>query len=48
MKARPAVQRGFSVGQEIRDQAARQGGMDEEAKRVLFGQTAQSGRGGAR
>jgi GST-like protein len=48
MKARPAVQRGFEVGREIRDQAARQGGMDEEAKRVLFGQTAQSGRGDAR
>jgi GST-like protein len=48
MKARPAVQRGFEVGKEIRDRAAQQGGMDEEAKRVLFGQTAQSVRGGAR
>lgn len=37
MKARPAVQRGFAVGQELRD-ASRT--MDEEAKKVLFGQRA--------
>ncbi len=39
MKQRPAVQRGFVVGREyLRAQ------MDDEAKQVLFGQTAQSGR----
>jgi GST-like protein len=36
MKSRPAVQRGFELGQELR----RTGGMDEEAKKVLFGQRA--------
>lgn len=40
MKERPGVQRGFAVGQEIREQAAKRGGMDEEAKKVLFGQRA--------
>lgn len=40
MKARPAVQRGFDVGKELRDQAAK--GMDEEAKKILFGQRARS------
>lgn len=34
--ARPAVQRGFAVGAELRSSAP----MDEEAKKVLFGQTA--------
>ncbi len=38
MKERPAVQRGFEVGRELRDQAAK--GMDEEARRILFGQRA--------
>ena len=38
MKARPAVQRGFSLGLELRPQ----GGMDDKAKQVLFGQTAKS------
>jgi GST-like protein len=36
MKERPAVQRGFVVGAELR------GNMDEGAKKVLFGQTAKS------
>ena len=42
MKERPGVQRGFSVGIEIRRamSESQQGGMDEEAKKVLFGQTA--------
>jgi len=39
MKERPAVQRGFEVGMEIRKQMAERGGMDEEAKKVLFGQS---------
>jgi GST-like protein len=38
MNARPAVQRGLAVGKELR--ASRP--MDDEAKKVLFGQTAQS------
>jgi GST-like protein len=37
MKTRPGVQRGFDV---LRD--VRKAGMDEEAKRVLFGQTART------
>jgi len=37
MKARPAVVRGFTLGEELRN--ANQG-MDEEAKKILFGQTA--------
>ena len=36
MKQRPAVQRGFALGMELRQT----GGMDEKAKQVLFGQTA--------
>jgi GSH-dependent disulfide-bond oxidoreductase len=36
IKARPAVEKGFAVGKELRTPA----GMDEEAKKVLFGQTA--------
>lgn len=36
MKARPAVQRGFEVGKELRTPS----GPDEEAKRILFGQKA--------
>jgi GST-like protein len=36
--ARPGVQRGFAVGQELRSTAP----MDEEAKKVLFGQTAKT------
>ena len=38
LKTRPGVQRGFDVGLEIRKAMAQ--GMDEEAKKVLFGQTA--------
>ncbi len=38
VKARPAVERGFAVGSELRSTAP----MDEEAKKVLFGQTAAS------
>ena len=38
VKARPAVERGFAVGTELRTTAP----MDEEAKKVLFGQTAAS------
>lgn len=38
VKARPAVERGFAVGTELRTTAP----MDEEAKQVLFGQTAAS------
>ncbi len=41
MEARPAVQRGFAVGKELRQA----GGMDEAAKKVLFGQTAGSATG---
>jgi GST-like protein len=42
MKERPGVQRGFSVGIEIRKAMSRsqQGGMDDAAKKVLFGQDA--------
>ncbi|MFT3765003.1 MAG: glutathione S-transferase N-terminal domain-containing protein [Minicystis sp.] len=36
--ARPAVERGMAVGKELRSTAP----MDEEAKKVLFGQTAKS------
>jgi GST-like protein len=36
--ARPAVDRGFKVGAELRQPA----GMDEEAKKILFGQTAKT------
>jgi GST-like protein len=39
MKSRPGVRRGFEVGQEIRKAMAE--GMDEEARKVLFGQTDQ-------
>jgi GSH-dependent disulfide-bond oxidoreductase len=38
VKARPAVERGFAVGGELRSTAP----MDEEAKKILFGQTAAS------
>ena len=38
MKSRPAVQRAYSKWEGLRDQA----GMTEEAKKVLFGQTAAS------
>ena len=38
MKARPAVTKGFELGKELRNPA----GMDDAAKKVLFGQTAQS------
>ena len=36
MGARPAVQRGFAVGSELGGKS----GMDDEAKKVLFGQSA--------
>jgi GST-like protein len=38
MKARPAVQRGLDAGQELRQNRP----MDDEAKKVLFGQTAKT------
>jgi GST-like protein len=38
MKARSAVTKGFELGKELRNPA----GMDDAAKKVLFGQTAQS------
>ncbi len=38
VKARPAVERGFAAGKEFRSTAP----MDDEAKKVLFGQTAAS------
>jgi GST-like protein len=38
MQARPAVARGLEVGKDLRTAA----GLDEEAKKVLFGQTAKS------
>ena len=38
VKARPAVDRGFAVGKELRSSTP----MDDEAKKVLFGQTAAS------
>jgi len=38
MKQRPGVRRGFDVGREIRKRSA--AGPDEEARKVLFGQTA--------
>jgi GST-like protein len=38
VKARPAVERGFAVGKELRSTTP----MDDEAKKVLFGQTAAS------
>jgi GSH-dependent disulfide-bond oxidoreductase len=40
--ARPAVQRGKDAGKELRNPS---GPMDEEARKVLFGQTAESVRG---
>jgi GST-like protein len=40
MKARPGVRRGFGVGQEIREATSQ--GMDDEAKKVLFGQKART------
>lgn len=44
MKTRPGVQRGFDVGIEIRRSMSQSSdsGMDEEAKKVLFGQKARS------
>ncbi len=36
MKARPALRRGFDVGKDLRMSA----GMDDDAKKILFGQTA--------
>ncbi len=39
MKGRPGVRRGFDVGKEIRQAMA--AGPDEEARKVLFGQSAQ-------
>jgi GST-like protein len=36
MRARPAVQRGFEVGRELRTSS----GLDDEAKKILFGQKA--------
>lgn len=39
MKQRPGVSRGFDVGKEIR-QASLAAGMDEEARKILFGQRA--------
>jgi GSH-dependent disulfide-bond oxidoreductase len=41
MRARPAVARGLDVGKDLRT-----AGMDEEAKKILFGQTARSTSGG--
>ena len=38
MKARPGVERGMAVGKELRNTAP----MDDEAKKVLFGQTAKT------
>lgn len=38
LKTRPALRRGFDLGREIR--AAATGGMDAEAKKILFGQRA--------
>lgn len=43
VKARPAVQRGVALGEDWR----KQGELDEEARRVLFGQTAASTAGSA-
>ncbi len=43
IKARPAVQRGVDLGKDLR----RQGEHTEEARKILFGQTAQSLRGTA-
>jgi GST-like protein len=40
MKQRPAVQRGFDLGREIRNAMAQAQGPDEEARKVLFGQRA--------
>jgi len=42
MKGRPGVRRGFDVGIELRKAQAAAGGMDEKAKKVLFGQTAKT------
>jgi GST-like protein len=39
MKTRPAVSRGFEVGKDIREASAAKG-MDEEARKILFGQRA--------
>ena len=41
VRARPAVVRGMAVGQELRNA----GPMDEEAKKILFGQTAKTAEG---
>ena len=50
MKERPGVQRGFSLGLEIRTAMSQSqgGGMDEEAKKVLFGQNAATVRAAAK
>jgi GST-like protein len=40
MKERPGVRRGFDVGAELRNAVQKAGGMDEEAKKILFGQGA--------
>jgi GST-like protein len=42
IRDRPAVQRGFAVGRELREaaRAAAHGGMDDQAKKILFGQRA--------
>ncbi len=42
MKGRPGVRRGFDVGIELRKAQAAAGGMDEKAKKILFGQTAKT------
>ncbi|MGD9763630.1 MAG: glutathione S-transferase N-terminal domain-containing protein [Candidatus Binatia bacterium] len=42
MKQRPAVQRGYDVGKEIREAHAAGGGPDEEARKILFGQRART------
>ena len=40
MKTRPGLRRGFDVGKDMRK---RLGSMDEDARKVLFGQRAQKG-----
>ncbi|MBI1815877.1 MAG: glutathione S-transferase N-terminal domain-containing protein [Deltaproteobacteria bacterium] len=43
VRARPAVQRGFAIGKDLRQAAQAVGqsaGMDEQAKKILFGQRA--------
>jgi glutathione S-transferase len=42
IRARPAVDRGFKLGHELREQAASDPKAEEERRKILFGQRARS------